>query len=858
MFHLPTHPESAHLHIWARSKYRLLVNDQIVGYGPSRQHAHRPCFDTWDLAQALRRGTNRIEIVVHAWRINNYQNDPAPSAAFWCEGTARSDQNAIDLSTPGDWTSLDAHAWTGLTRQFSFAVGPVEVCDLRSNQDRPGEPWAVIDVPGPARPRPVPQAVNRILPLARLGQWSLPMHERRHALLTARPDGRTPEAHDARPVRVRCGLRSPIRQSVDAGIWWGEHRLNGTIVHASRCPDRPGRQELRLDLHQGENSLESAFDELQATWFWMLALPTSAGVELTSAQLQAGPGEPWNQVRSDAVIPARELHWDTLGWEVGAEQDMLPRARTLMLDAQCEFLGHLRVEIDAPAGTIVDLAVDERLDERGVLGLYSANPFVDSADRFVCAEGANVFETFQPRGGRYVQMTIRPPDDRPTRLAFAGYRDARADTRVDASFECDDPLLDWLWSKCVETCRVNTEDSYCDAPWRERGTYLYDSYMHSRAEMAFSLDWRMSAHVVRLFADGQFGPDHPTPDLYPGCTPGWHGRPHFDFSLIFARWVRDYYAHSGDEATTRYAWPGIGRMLARAWPVSSRSILWDCPKAYRSFIDWGAQPAAAGANENACIAAYRIQALEAAIDLASWLDDGQAPRDAWRAQARAVRLAMIERLWDDQRGCFYAGTDDQGLPLDIPAPHANLLALCMDVFDHTDPRRDRLIENCVTWSKINADLARRNNPRGGFWELVFLNWAARAFDQIGRFDITEQLIRDHYQPLNDAGAWSLWECLHRGMHGLGSMSHAWVAWPVYWMAWRVLGVTPARPGRLDVMRIAPQATTIHRASGSVPHPNGLIRVAWNRESDGSIRVDASGPQGVTLIVDPGPTQTGDR
>ena len=46
------------------------------------------------------------------------------------------------------------------------------------------------------------------------------------------------------------------------------------------------------------------------------------------------------------------------------------RSWTVLTDFGGEYLGHVRVDVDAPAGTVVDLAYDERLRADGCLDLF--------------------------------------------------------------------------------------------------------------------------------------------------------------------------------------------------------------------------------------------------------------------------------------------------------------------------------------------------------------------------------------------------------------------------------------------------------------------------------------------------------
>ena len=89
-------PARGELHLFAYTRYRLYVNGQYAGRGPSRFQNQRPEYDTRDIAQFLRAGRNRIAVLVHrdapTGRI--MYHDPGFAAVFeW--GEAGSKQNRI-------------------------------------------------------------------------------------------------------------------------------------------------------------------------------------------------------------------------------------------------------------------------------------------------------------------------------------------------------------------------------------------------------------------------------------------------------------------------------------------------------------------------------------------------------------------------------------------------------------------------------------------------------------------------------------------------------------------------------------------------------------------------------------------
>ena len=49
-----------------------------------------------------------------------------------------------------------------------------------------------------------------------------------------------------------------------------------------------------------------------------------------------------------------------------------------------------------------------------------------------------------------------------------------------------------------------------------------------------------------------------------------------------------------------------------------------------------------------------------------------------------------------------------------------------------------------------------------------------------------------------------------------------------------------------MVKVAPVAPDIDFAQGTVPTPKGPLRVAWHRDSDGSVILDIDAPAGIKV------------
>ena len=223
----------------------------------------------------------------------------------------------------------------------------------------------------------------------------------------------------------------------------------------------------------------------------------------------------------------------------------------------------------------------------------------------ICAGGRETFETFHPRGGRYLQVTVRPAAGATEAATLHGLsvRDARCLVPVTGDFDCDDDTFNWAWTHGVASMQAGTEDTFCDSPWRERGTYLGDSYVQSMVHLCLSSDHRVVRSALRLFADGQRDDGQ-----LPCVVPAWLRAPHGDFTLIYTLWLRDYWARTGDIETVRHCLSAVDRALTSpTWQRSGHSKLWNATEANRLFIDWGALKMLRTVDENATLNALRVR-----------------------------------------------------------------------------------------------------------------------------------------------------------------------------------------------------------------------------------------------------------
>lgn len=857
--HLAAPARAALFHIFADTRYRLTVDGVVVGYGPARFHPSRPEADTHDLAPFLTTAGDHV-IMVEVNHRGAVSFDAHPSrGAFAAAGAV----DGHDLATPGAWQCRTCAAWDAQAPSFSFAQGPIEIIDTRaidpawfaagSGSDGWSSPVQVAEPHhwGRVEPRSIPLLDTAERPAVSVDLVATLASELRVGF---REDG-VPSRRDAertlrRSVYAVC-LHSPRPQTVTIGLFWGPHWLNGEAVAATNDPVRGNRQNATVTLNAGWNLLYGEPEAMTDAWPVMVALPVDAGLtpsaserlddpawmrragtytEADIAKQRHQPPATWAELPAFAwqdvprghrpAVPSRDAGWDVpaqiLPTPATPHDLALPADSVAVFDIGGEYHGHVVVEVDAPAGTTIDVAIAERRRSDGFLALFLTHWITNEAERFIVRGGPQRLEGFHPRGGRYVAVIARGA---PATVRRVAVRDTLYPQNGPGAFTCADETLTWIFQTGRATLRACMEDAFVDCPWRERGAYVGDSLVQFHAARQLDADLALVKRTLRVFADCQR-----EDGLIKDVAPSWHEHPLLDYALLWITCVREVWTVDGDLAWVRSLWPHIGRVLASpAWTRSADGLI-EAQANQRVFLDWG-MPKQGKEGINGPLNAIYAKALADAADLARRLDDPQA--EALATQARAVHAAFLQRFWEPATGRFRDHADLNG-----PGWHTAAYALGLGLAP----------SDVVT--AVAAALATTASLTGGR-EAGKLDTYAFAYliDGLyahGHAALAESLVQHAYAPMRAAGAWTLWE----NFHGGNSLCHAWSCGPMRHCAERILGVRPVAPGEPDRIVVAPESALTH-AGGVVPHRRGAITVRW-RIVEGSLQVHLRTPPGVIV------------
>ena len=506
------------------------------------------------------------------------------------------------------------------------------------------------------------------------------------------------------------------------------------------------------------------------------------------------------------------------------------------LDLGRQQTAYIELEVDGPAGAVVDIGVAERL----VDGHFNNAIEGQFACRVVLAGRRLRWRSMAWRGFRYLRLRVGRTGPAGEPVVIHSLRVVRTRYRfVDAgSFECADPQLNGVFELCRETVRLCAHESIMDTPWREQAQWLGDvSAVTAPAIRTLFAD----TALVEKFIDQAARSQHDLGTLASisngAARPGV--RPTQDIPDYTLWWVIDlleHYDFTGDLELLRRCLPVLRRVLSgfarhRTEYGTAASFGW-------VFIDWADVDTD---GECAALNAIYHGALRSAAEIAERLgatDD----HDRWSEEADRLRAGCLERFWSPEDQLFFDAVHPDGTRSTKISEQTNFAAIRFGLIDGEPARRlaDRV---------LRSDRATEAQP---FFASVLVD----ALHRVGRTDRALQLIGDRWgERMLDRGATSCYE--EWGINGswrsgeyagfLRTESHAWGAHPATFLIKNLIGLQILEPGRSRV-RIDPYPGLDY--SSSYPTPWGPLRVTVDSSDPERPIITASAPASVQLEAPP--------
>lgn len=549
----------------------------------------------------------------------------------------------------------------------------------------------------------------------------------------------------------------------------------------------------------------------------------------------------------------------------------------VVIDFGREIIGHFQIELNAPAGAILDANFFEAIDPTGIFWTQNLR----NSLRYVCREGLQTFTSHQRRGYRYASLTFRNLT-RPLLVRQVSTLLSTYPVEAKGSFACSDETLTKIWQVSAYTVQLCMLDTYVDCPAYEQVFWVGDARNSALVNAVAFGAYDLTDRCIRLTGQSlsdkmrMVKPPH-LQEMRPHLTAshvvsGWFNEvPMWTFLWIWMAW--EQYMHVGDKGALAAYYQDVSECLRRCEGFMDERDLFDMPEVW-NLVDWAAQDLE-GYGEAISSSALMAQSLDYGADMADVLGR---PEESSKHRSLALRLrAAINRHgWSDQYQGYVDTVRDEwayrrfeercerlSLPVisfadfqrkqRISEPTNTLALLCGAVPPERYTSVMRLVlaakqGKFVGSSAWHAQFGKPEDvvPVGSPWFLFFTLQA--LYDQ-GRAADALPILRDQWNRMLEKGATTFWETFPGDVssgHWSRSLCHGWSAAPAYFLSTQVLGVMPTSPGYRHI-RIAPQPGSLQWASGSVPTPHGLIRVAW-RMDEGRLIIDYDAPEGCEVEI----------
>ncbi len=882
-FELKGEPKDSEFNIFADSRYHLYVNGAHINFGPSRFYTANPQYDNYDLKNFLKKGKNTIAVEVLANGMNTFQL-PKSIGGFIAWGTVLDHTGKkINVSTPGKWKMLSVATMDTQAVKFSFAAGALENQDLNKepsgwkeatfNDNNWLKPVLIEDQDhwGALSLRAIPPLTqNEKTVLSCLGIYKEQSDEIIQSFYVKNPDETVQLYNSGEDMIGYTYIYSPKDQNIELGTWWGDYYLNGEepIPVSSKSKTNPVRENRIFKLKKGWNYLFVYYHAVWGAWEFSIALPKSSDLifatdknknskiffktlsklskqeasdytnkyklddkELNSINWQSHPYS--SRMRN----PAREFVWNSPDlsenlmvndYQASGFETMEPRF--YVFDMGNKTLGRLFVDIDAPNGSVIELAWSEDLNKDQIPNLYKRLQ-INSGARFIADGISTRYTTFKPYGVRYIIAKVTPLQKQKVTIKQIGVIEQVYPYEKIGSFECSDPMFNKIWELGWRTLRVCSEDSYTDTPFRERGLYAGDALPEYAITLVTSGDSRLMKKSLRLFQD-----------MYLEEMSSGKDNKHNDFilkTLIELYW---YYKYTGDTAFTKELYLNYKTHLNNLEDKRS-------DKGYylvgNSFFEW------TQIKRTADLTAYQALIYGSLKMMQEFATDFGFTKDASVFSARADKIKTIinQQFWDDSEQTFFDGFEE-GKKIDHHFPISSFYPLLFDAVD-SDERKRQVIKYLDEELKDIGEEARNRKvtPYASFYLFGSLY-------QNGEAALAERFMKQYWSRMIHQGNDTSWEDFdiggkEKGDENQGTASHAWSGHPTFFLSTEVLGVKFGfnQDFSRDTVLIEPQTENISWAKGVVPHPAGKLKIDWKIQGKNLI-FNLELPKDVPYIVKP--------
>ncbi|MCK5675963.1 MAG: alpha-L-rhamnosidase N-terminal domain-containing protein [Verrucomicrobia bacterium] len=879
----------ASLHITADSWYRVFINGKWVHDGPARAYPNHYLFDTHEVGGLLKKGKNRIEVIVRYFGVGTFHHIPLQAGLL-----ARLDTTEGSLATDTSWQASPSAAWRQWTPKISLQMEPVEEYDARLEKILDWQPAVEMKRAGKITPRNVglltkkprrftqlhrATVVKRAAPcftvpvtlLAQPGVIEANINTSRPVILAS-----TFTVRDKRQFNFGLDINKEDFTNPDAKNW--TVAVNGCILKTGKTTLSPGSHQILFIYpsffgHAKELSFPY-LDMAGGTWgAWKVAVLDDFLVQETDILWPMFPNKRLEKIqtayfrKAEALaatckteektderlggffrdIPDEQVFMDDFAAEFSAREPVGSAERLfngkiikpsrkgdveLCFDLGEQSCGYFDFQIKADAGVIVDLNAVEYITSDGIIQHTMGNR---NGMRYITKQGTNRFTSLKRRSGQYLFVTLRNQKS-PVEIKSLRIIESTAPVEAVGSFNCSDPMLNRVWKMSERTLQLCMEDTFTDCPLYEQTLWIGDARNEALYAFTAYANFDVSARSLEIGAQSL---EHfpivgcQVPSSWDCILPAW--------SFLWGIHVWDHYFHSGDRKFLRKLWPSVQQNIDGALGMLDGNGLFS--GTFWNLLEWTQidQDHVTVLHNNMLL----VGALRAAENCAVALKDEGALRQ--QAGRRKKLTRAIKQTWNDAKSSYPDSIHENGKPSPKICQHTSMLSATYDLVPKN--KKEAVRENLLNPPKGMTTV-------GSPFAMQFMYEALDALDQP---DAILESIRTSFQPMFDAGSSTVWEMLPGSAfdtNGFPTRSHchAWSSSPIYFLNRIVLGIRQTAVGG-KAFEVSPWLGGLRHARGATATPKGPVSVDWKIKGE-TLTVAIVAPTGVKIGFKPNASHEG--
>lgn len=771
-FDLEELPQTASIDITADQKYVLYLNDEWIGRGPLYGTPDYYSFDSYDLSGRLKAGENTVWVLVMQDRPGDYFQKERPLAMLAQIKMTDKSGKVSYTGTDTDWLCFKDEGWNPTTPRTFYDIDSQEIVEVYDAR----------------------KSVNK----------------------DNFADSGVEALHAKTYSHVR-GIRELFEESTitHLGMMW--RYLQPREIPYMKETEADGKLVSYGEVEPG-NVDKHAFKVVPQMF----------------QNLENIEPVKYTKIENIGAVTSRDDSYALLQAATQPEYPFRSCYPAFILDFGEIMNGYIQLDLDAPAGCIIDIAYAHVLDD-GKIYYKTGHQYRNK--RYICKEGRQQWESFEFVNTRYLQVTVRfptPPvfriqEFQPVKFYHAGLKRTDYPIERSAKFSSSSELLNKLVKASDNTALTCVNDKLVDNNYREKNNWSGDVstvilpllYMHGNLDI-FRRYFRSFCYEQNPW--GNFNIMVPSSDDW-----AW-----FDHSFNLVIRMEEYCTISGDTAFAAELYPHVRRYITFLEKYENRDgILAYVPYCY--WFDW------ANLNRkdiNSTLSLLYLRVLLAAERLAGWAkaeDDLAIIKD----KIAVLRKSCVDYFWSEDEGCLMEYRESTGLSSTI-CEHSNALAVLTGCLDKT--KQDRMIERV-----FGRGLALNDNMSVIKVSPTFQYYAMKALAMAGREDLLMEFFEKRSGIfVNTLGLDTIPEVWDIDVRTHDSFAQATPPESNMILS-EIVGLKPLDAG-FDQFILEPRFDLVGQIEAQMPTNAGEIGISWKQGSDGSCTVCLTKPEAAGCVV----------